>query len=663
MMSTRSESDRVTGRVRDDRPVDEPGINGGFRMLNLLVVDDDVAVLRQIESAMSDLGELRIARTGAEALTLAHQSPPDLILLDLQLGDTNGLTLLQQLRGQTALASVPVIFVSSERDPAPQIQALGLDATDWVSKPLDPERLRARVRAALDRSTAPEPGDPDDDTPAAEVAVLAVDDDPIALQAIASALTPGTFSLRSARNATDAIRLAQHQTPEVILIDVFMPGVDGFALATTLMTLPEVAEVPIIFITQHGARDVEVRALRMGAFDFVSKPFAPEILRARVGNAVRMRRRSLRALERSEAHWRRVSAEQLTSIVAQAREPIIVLDPQGQVVLANAAARALGGDAGGLRPLEALPATLRQVLTPALLGGAQALASDLPIRCHGGRPAIFDVTSIVTGTGSARLVTLTFHDQTPRRQAEVLERDRIRLESEARARQLMTSYLMHEIGNPLNGVIGLTQLMLSPGAEPLTATQRQRLSLIAESGETLRRLMSDALDLARHEAGRFSVKAEEVPVRDAIEGALQMAAPMAQRDEIELAEPSGDLDERVRADPVRLRQCLDNLLGNACKYGGSRGRVSVSVLRGDRVTSISVSDRGPGLEPAQIERLFVPFDRLGAQVRPGHGLGLSVTRMLVQAMGGRLEVASEPGVGSRFTLVLPRADAAQDRAR
>jgi len=233
--------------------------------------------------------------------------------------------------------------------------------------------------------------------------------------------------------------------------------------------------------------------------------------------------------------------------------------------------------------------------------------------------------------------------------------ERIRMVAEAETKQLMMSYLMHEIGNPLNGVIGLTQLLLSAGAEPLTPTQRRYLNMVAESGQVLQRLLSDALDLARHETGNFSVKTQVVSVRECLESAVASVRVSALSNNVMLEAPEGALDSHVMADPVRLRQCLDNLLSNACKYGGDPPRVTVHVQAKPTTTEIAVQDAGPGLTPEQVNRLFVPFDRLGQQFRPGHGLGLAVTRMLAEAMGGLLEVASTPGQGSRFSLVLPTA--------
>ena len=625
-------------------------------MFKILIVDDDISVLHGLESALSDIGDLRIAQTGAEAVRLVAEQPPDLLLLDFQLVETDGLSLLQQLRKDCGFSRTPVVFLSSAIDPTPQVAALKLDVLDWVSKPFDRELLRARVQSALTKARlysfsaranrSVEMGD---------ASILAVDDDPIALEAVGQALGNGHFHLRSATSADEALAQVRRKPPEVILLDVAMPGLDGFQLGSQLLAMPELAQTPILFITQMGELDVEIRALQMGAFDFVTKPFVPEILRARVGNAVRMRRRSMEALERSEAHWRRLSGEQLTAIVAQARDPIVALDDRGGVALANAAAREMTGDPSALCAGQSLPPWLENVVPLAVRTGASPLVTDLFINRPGLGGAYFDVSSQVIGTDRRRLVVLMFRDQTSHRQARILEEARVRHEAESQGRQLMLSYLMHEIGNPLNGVIGLTQLLLSSTTDPLSEGQRNKLSMVADSAAVLKRLMSDALDLARHESGMFNVQMEKVALRQIIESALGSVATVALRQNTRLSPPIGDVDGWVLADAVRLRQCLDNLLTNACKYGGHQGRVSICVLADEHNTEISVSDNGNGLDASQIARLFVPFERLGAQRLPGHGLGLAVTRMLAEAMGGRIEVSSQPGIGSRFSVILQTA--------
>ena len=337
-----------------------------------------------------------------------------------------------------------------------------------------------------------------------------------------------------------------------------------------------------------------------------------------------------------------------------------MLNADGFVVLANRAARTMVGDAAGLQAGSPLPVWLQVLVPPSLRDGSSPVVCDLvlPVAQGQSEPEVFDLSGHVVETEGGSLLTLTFHNQSDRRRAEANEREKIRIESEARAKQLMMSYLMHEIGNPLNGVLGMTHMLMSARSDPLSDRQRQGLSIVAESAEVLRRLLSDALDLARHGAGKFEVDLKPVRLGGLIDTAVALIrSSRALAHQVEVVDPVCDPSVHVQADPVRLQQCLDNLLSNACKYSARQGgQVRVVVHGRQDATEIHVIDNGRGLEPAQIEQMFKPFERLGPQLAPGHGLGLAVTRMLALAMGGELTVSSRPGFGSDFTLSLPTAD-------
>lgn len=123
-------------------------------MSSILVVDDDVALLKQFQATLRDLADVRVARRAADVQRLCHQAEPDLLLLDFQLGDGDGLEVLKALKSDNRLAKIPVMFVSGDQDAAPKVHAYDLDVVDWLSKPINEPRLRARVAAALRQSKA-----------------------------------------------------------------------------------------------------------------------------------------------------------------------------------------------------------------------------------------------------------------------------------------------------------------------------------------------------------------------------------------------------------------------------------------------------------------------------------------------------------------------------
>ncbi len=233
----------------------------------------------------------------------------------------------------------------------------------------------------------------------------------------------------------------------------------------------------------------------------------------------------------------------------------------------------------------------------------------------------------------------------------------------AKTRFLAT--LGHEVRTPMTGVLGMTELLL---ATPLNETQRGYTDAIRRAGEHLLRLVNDALDLARIEAGKLDLALQAVDLRQLVGELAQINAPMAeQRGLTFIVEHDPAAPRYVQADPVRLRQILLNLIGNAIKFT-ERGSVTVRVLplkpHGIR---LEVVDTGPGINADQQSRLFQRFEQAdGARTAArygGSGLGLAICQELAVAMGGQIRVESQPGLGTRFIVDLPLQPSAPPATR
>ena len=254
------------------------------------------------------------------------------------------------------------------------------------------------------------------------------------------------------------------------------------------------------------------------------------------------------------------------------------------------------------------------------------------------------------------------------RTAQLAEREReLREAKEAadRANQAKSGFLSrmsHELRTPLNAIMGFAQLL---EMDSLDAEQRESVNHILKGGRHLLELINEVLDIARIEAGRLSISPEPVSVKDAVQESLELIAPLAEEDDIRLeSRLAGARDWHVLADRQRLKQILLNLLSNAVKYNRRGGAVAVSsgeVPEGR--LRISVTDTGPGISPDRMERLFIPFDRLGVEQRgvEGTGLGLALSKYLAEAMGGRLGAESTAGLGSTFWVEFSLAEAPLDR--
>lgn len=258
-------------------------------------------------------------------------------------------------------------------------------------------------------------------------------------------------------------------------------------------------------------------------------------------------------------------------------------------------------------------------------------------------------------------VIINSRDVTERkRYEEALERAMREAEVANRAKSEFLSRMSHELRTPMNSILGFAQLL---ERKPLPDDQRRGVEHILKAGRHLLSLINEVLEIARIESGRQSLSLEPVPVATVIQESRSLIQPLAAQRGLEIQECDVDPDLFVHADRQRLVQVLLNLLSNAVKYIGGPGTVSLSCTTdrrddGERVARIGVHDTGPGIRAEDVERLFVPFERLGAEQSEveGTGLGLALSKRLVEAMGGGITVDSTPGVGSTFQVELIRVD-------
>jgi signal transduction histidine kinase len=260
--------------------------------------------------------------------------------------------------------------------------------------------------------------------------------------------------------------------------------------------------------------------------------------------------------------------------------------------------------------------------------------------------------------GVVRRTASTGEDITDRKQAEAAK---LAAENLARANTLKSQFLSrmsHELRTPLNAVLGFGQLL---EMDDLTGDQQEAVRQILQGGRHLVSLVDDILDITQIHGGRLELTMEAVAIDGLLGECLLQVAPAATDEMVALHYEPTAPGIFVRADRRRLTQVLNNLLSNAIKYNRPAGRVELScMMTDDAQLKIVVSDTGVGISSQDLPRLFTPFDRMGAPASgiDGTGLGLTLSRDLMTAMGGTLHANSVEGIGSTFTVAIPLAGVA-----
>jgi CheY-like chemotaxis protein len=235
-------------------------------------------------------------------------------------------------------------------------------------------------------------------------------------------------------------------------------------------------------------------------------------------------------------------------------------------------------------------------------------------------------------------------------------------ERASRAKSEFTSRMSHELRTPLNSVLGFAQLL---DMDDLSDQQKQAVGHILRAGKHLLNLIDEVLDIARIESGHLDLSVEPVLVLDVLGEAVDLARPGTELDDVSLVVDTTSClpGTYARADRQRLLQVLVNLIAHATRNTDRTGRIDIAVgPTGDGRVTISVSDTGPGIGGEDVARVFEPFDRPGAEAErvEGTGVGLTLSKHLVEAMGGEITVRSTVAEGSTFTVALPRAEPPTD---
>lgn len=500
--------------------------------------------------------------------------------------------------------------------------------------------------------------------------ILVVDDDPSTRHSVATVLRAEGFEVSTAHDGPSALTEARRALPDVVITDLSMPAMDGMQLCRHLRELDP--DVTIIVVTGHAETSYAVASLRAGVEDFLTKPLDLDTLvhrlertlerrQAKVALAMlmeQMRSTNERLVlssirEQENAEVAELQRAQLSALLEKLSDGVIIAEPGGRVVMANRAAQEVlhrGGPITDVRELHQLdilrpdgtscPVADRPL--PRALRGEVFEHCEILLRVRGSgddvRRLVTSGTSVRGVDGSIALAIVVFRDVSELRKLE-------------RQRAEFIGLVTHDLRGPLNSILMSATLLKNMTQAKEVFDPAPMIDRLTRNAQRMSGMITELVESAALESKRVELLKEPCDLREIVSRVVEDLDD-ASRQRIVLE--SAAAPARALAEPSKIERAIANLVTNALKYSPENAAVRITLGRRAEEIVLEVADHGIGITEAQQRRLFERYYRApNGKHMVGLGLGLYITGLLVEAHGGRMEVASEVGKGSVFTMFLP----------
>ena len=582
-----------------------------------------------------------------------HRKTPNLIVVSATLSgeERDELYSLHKLL-ERKNKKIPVICISNQDDLANRLISLreGYDA--YFTLPLDVHKFMEKVEGL----TSGIPRDP--------YRILIIDDDKVMTDFYRFILEKEGMNVSVVNNPLTSLEYIRRNRPELILLNVYMPGCSGLELVKIIRQFEEFVGISIVYLSSNTDFELRITAIDAGGDDILKFPLDPDHLIATINSRVTR----ARTLNTMSSNFKSALREIENQNFALDQHAIVsITNVNGKIVYINdkfcdisgySRSELLGKDhnllKSGVHP-ESLYAEMWHSINQGKVWQGEVCnrkkngeyywvdMTIVPFMDEKNRP--YHYVAINTDI-SSRIFA----------ESDLLKARDVAI-SANQAKSEFLSKMSHELRTPLNVMMGFSQLLeISNDFKPCD-TQLQYLNEIQNAGNHLLELLSEVLDLSRIEANQLNIEKINIPLDSFLDECCSLVMPMTKKMDIAITRKYHDSKLIAFADPLRLKQILLNLLSNAIKYNRQSGSVTIKAASVNNRITIDVIDTGEGIPQEQINKLFQPFYRLPHhRQEEGVGIGLTLSKRLVELMGGSIGVESQFGSGTRFWIEISGAD-------
>lgn len=718
----------------------------------ILVVDDDPTTLAALDYLLTPWG---VEVTGLshperfqEVLSITH---PDLLILDLYLPSSSSVDFCQRVRQDSRWGDLPILVVTAHTDTASIQQVFAAGADDFVGKPIVGPELVTRVISRLERLRVqrragklkqkrsnptgaasalakPESAKPESAKPElakSELAkpeltassllhthanLLLVDDQLDNLRTLSAILNGRGYKVRKAISGETALATVQSQPPDLILLDVRMPNMDGYEVCAALKADETTREIPIIFLSALDDTSDKLKAFAVGGADYITKPFQAEEVLTRIKHQLVIRQQQRQLIEQNHQLQREMQERQRSNAALHRTQNVLhesedrfrsafdhasigmaliglddrwlKVNPTLCQMLGYSEPELLCFSVSHHLPAEAADqhlACLQSMLSPE----SQSCQLELQFICKSQQLiwVLISISLVRNAENQPLYYVAQLQDITERKAIEQMKDE-------------FVSMVSHELRTPLTAIQGSISLLASGKLDQQPERAKQMLSIAASESDRLVRLVCDVLDLDRLNSGQVELLKEPCNVADLMQRSIASVQPIADSHAITLAlsplsqDRTPELWHEIWASPDAILQTLTNLIGNAIKFSSHGSTIWLSAefvtdaetrgqetlgqrdISSDRPIAqcpyilFSVKDQGCGIPADRLDSIFGRFQQVNiadSRQKGGTGLGLAICRSIVQQHGGQIWAESSLGKGSTFYFTLPvHSDTSKD---
>lgn len=487
-----------------------------------------------------------------------------------------------------------------------------------------------------------------------EIRILIIDDEKVIREGVERALAGMGYIIGKAESGERGIERIREEGCDIVLLDLMMPGIDGFAVLSWIKE--NRPEIEVIVITGFATVSKAVSAMKQGAFDFVGKPFTPDYIRIVVGKAVDKLRLQAEAEQLREERTLSLAAinqeqSRLKTVFGCMAEAVLITDREGVVVHHNPAAiniLEIQTDPVIGKPLSA---SIRDEAAVGMVGEAIDEARVVTrefspgsisrkfLRAH--------CSPVRSGSGGILGSVTVFEDISTHKEIDRMKSD-------------FVAMVAHELKSPLASIEQMIYaLQVDCKYEALHSCNALHKRMVVRTRDLLQ-LIENLLNLSKLESGTVVFRLEPVRGHEILEHIIDIVGPQAQSKGLQLVYTPCPEEWWINVDYDHIRTAFLNIISNAVKYTPEGGRIEITTSLSAGVASLVVRDSGIGIGTEDLPHIFDRFFRVkGKATRhiTGSGLGLSLVKKVVEAHNGFIDVQSEPGVGTVFSLHFPMAEA------